>query len=156
MNKKRWYYLYITLLIVIFFVAVPLYYKHYGIVVRPPDPRDEKVRIELISEYERLRPLPGAVLVTSSRIIRNGSGVIAYGFSTELNDAEVLAYYDKQLKDNGWTYQNDEAVKYMKFNNHDKIVVYAKGEYFVKIGYGYQENERGKIRFTLSIDKPVK
>jgi hypothetical protein len=70
---------------------------------------------------------------------------MAYGFSTELTDAEVLAYYDKQLKANGWTFQKDEAIKYMGSETHVRRAVYIKGEYNVDIGYGFKENEKERF-----------
>lgn len=155
MNKERWYYLYIAVFVMVFFVLLPFYYKHYGIVTQS-DQRDEKIRTELISEFERLQPLPGAVLVTSSTLIRSGSGFIFFGFSTELNDATILKYYDKQLKDNGWTFLNDEAIKNWGFDTKERNAVYTNGKYNAYIGYGYDENRRGKIRFSIMIDKPVK
>lgn len=154
MDKTRWYYLYILLLIALYIILFPDFWKH-GLLPSKPDPRDERIRTELIHEYEQLQPLPGATLVHSDRIIRNGSGVIGYGFSTELDDAVVLAYYDKQLKDSGWTFQKDEAVKYMGFNTHERVAIYTKNEYVANVGYNYEENERGEIRFTLSLEKPV-
>lgn len=122
---------------------------HLGI---QPNQKVVKLEAELVGEYERLQTLPGAILVTSDQVFRNGSGIIAYDFTTELNDIDVLAYYDKQLKDNGWTFQKDEAIKDQDF---DRVAKYQKGELIVEICYGYKENNRRKIKFSLHVSKPV-
>jgi hypothetical protein len=112
--------------------------------------KDEKLRTDLVSEYERLQPLPGSVLVSSGSLIRNGSGYIGYGFSTELSDVDIFRHYDKQLKANGWILQKEEVYEVNK-----RGADYAKGEYIAKIGYGYEKEERGGIRFVINIIKPV-
>lgn len=146
-NKKHWYYLYIALLIAICYIVLPSYYKHHVIESQPNLEylKDEKLRTDLISEYERLQPLPGSVLVSSSSLIRSGRGMISYGFSTELSDANIFTYYDKQLKANGWIPQKDEVNEINK-----RLAVYAKGEYIAKIGC-FEKKEKGGIRVLIYI-----
>jgi hypothetical protein len=110
--------------------------------------KDEKLRTDLLSEYERLQSLPGSVLVSSGSLIRNGSGYISYGFSTELSDADIFRHYDEQFKANGWIFQKDEINEINK-----RGVVYAKGEYIAKIGC-FEKNEKGGARFIINIIKP--
>jgi len=140
----RWYYVFIIAL----FILVLSLFRNYPVIEPNPEYlKADKLQSDLISEYERLQPLPGAVLISSSRIVRSGkSGIIGYGYSTELSDLDILSYYDKQFKANGWIFQKVEL--------NTEGTVYAKGEYIAKIGC-FNKKEKGVVRFIINIIKPV-
>ncbi len=152
MGGTRWYYLYIAIIVILLSAVLLINPKHYG-VVSEPNPRDVAVQKTLLSEFERLKPLPGAILSGPDQIIREGRGIIALGFFSEMDDADVLAHYDIQFKDNGWSFQEDEAVKYLGFDTGERSVIYTKNQYLAVIDYHYKDEKSGKNRFKLSIIK---
>lgn len=139
----NWYLGVLSVLFIAIFIIIPLYKNYYGGGLVPrSNPVAEKIKNEIKSEYALIPPFPGATLMKTEYFGKDGDGSLFSSFSSKSNLQDVLNYYDKQFKDNGWTFKQIVVMKtwFWGEDTDRRQVEYTKGQYLVEIGYS--ENDR--------------
>ncbi|EJZ43877.1 hypothetical protein [Leptospira licerasiae] len=129
--------------VVVLFLIFMLYLSWIEIEQAP------KNRSLLQAEFDLIRPLPSAVLVESSAIVKSGHGTVGSTYRTSDSVSDIFAYYSNELQMRGWQYYGERAIKDWGRDFGGKILEFCKGQYMTSIQYAGKHASYG---WTFGVD----
>jgi hypothetical protein len=111
----------------------------------------ELVCNRLESELLNIKSMPNSVLVNHIFDHRPRNASVGNTFSSPSSYSEVSAYFDAQLKKNGWDFLSENTIVKRNGNSEEHNRYYRKGNFSAKLDYaGYNPNCKWVYALELS------
>lgn len=106
-------------------------------------PISEDIKEQLEIEFKQIKQFPSAILSSYRAHSRPENVLVGGKYNTESPYAEIKKHYDTELRNNGWTFSKEEAVKGWGKDLGGKAIEYCKEKYAASIQYAGADADYG-------------
>ena len=110
-----------------------------------------RIRKELISEFDKIQPLPGSERVQYNSLFKIGNGAVSGEYRSSSPYEEIRSRYDAELARAGWKFEREEAVIFDEVDYGGKQAFYCKGLYTATLQYAGRQEEFFGWRYTFGL-----